>query len=269
MEETAVGETREGSGTRLGRTGRAAPYDLFARVYDGLMGHVPYDSWARYLFGRAGSILGYRADSILDLACGTGSLLARLRGRVADLYGLDRSPAMLALARARLPSAHWKRGLLQGPLPYRPGQFPWIVSTHDSLNYLVRPSHLERHFQAVAGVLHEQGLYSVDVVTEENVRRNHAGRTFASESDGLHVSIQRQYDSSRRRLVSAITVRTVDGQSSTETHEQRCHAVEEVVQAAGSAGLVLVALEGDYSGRPPRASDAHVNLHFRFGSALF
>src|SRR6267143_2333010 len=39
---------------------------------------------------------------VLDLGCGTGPVLAQLRRRGIDCIGMDYSPDMLALARARL-----------------------------------------------------------------------------------------------------------------------------------------------------------------------
>ena len=260
MEETVAEQSEGQPEARL-------PYEAFAQAYDGFMTHVPYERWAQYLYSRARAILSRRPAGVLDLACGTGSLLASLKGRALHLHGMDRSGAMLALARSRLPEGHWKQGRLEGPLPFRAGQFSWIVSTHDSVNYLVARGRLERHFRAVARVLAPEGLYSFDVVTEENVIRNHSGRTFSFNSPALRVSIERTYREAERLMVSSVVVREKGGKTFHEVHEQRCYAVEEVVQAALAGGLVLVALEGDYCGRAPRPSDAHFNMHFTFGAA--
>jgi SAM-dependent methyltransferase len=43
------------------------------------------------------------AESILDVACGTGLHLADLRSSFVEVAGLEMAPAMLAAARARLP----------------------------------------------------------------------------------------------------------------------------------------------------------------------
>jgi len=62
----------------------------------------------------------------LDVACGTGFLTQHLPGRVV---GLDQSPAMLRIARGRLP-----RGcVLQGDglrLPFRTRSFACLVAAH-------------------------------------------------------------------------------------------------------------------------------------------
>ncbi len=61
---------------------------------------------------RAISALGLRpGQKVLDVGCGTGLSLALLRERVGDegrVYGIDQSPEMAELARARIAQAGWR-----------------------------------------------------------------------------------------------------------------------------------------------------------------
>jgi ubiquinone/menaquinone biosynthesis C-methylase UbiE len=78
----------------------ASQYDRWARVYDVL--------WRRYtektlpVLQRAAAVRS--GERVLDLACGTGTLAARLDGSVPDLrlVGVDLSPAMVERARQKL-----------------------------------------------------------------------------------------------------------------------------------------------------------------------
>ncbi|HXW38379.1 MAG TPA: class I SAM-dependent methyltransferase, partial [Acidimicrobiales bacterium] len=76
-------------------------YDRLARFYDDIMDDPS---------ARAGRVLELLARhrphprSVLELACGTGSILERLEG-VPDRTGLDVSAPMLAEAQAKLPGA--------------------------------------------------------------------------------------------------------------------------------------------------------------------
>ena len=82
------------------------PYRERVEVYDLIHARKPYEAEARYLrrlirqFGPRG------ARNLLDVACGTGRHLEQFV-RWFDCVGLDRSPAMLAVARARVPGARW------------------------------------------------------------------------------------------------------------------------------------------------------------------
>ena len=77
------------------------------REYNALAGH--YDQrWARYVAAStamaAARVVLEPRSHVLDIACGTGVLLAQLRQRAprAVLLGVDATPAMLARARVRL-----------------------------------------------------------------------------------------------------------------------------------------------------------------------
>ena len=76
-----------------------ADYDLLARHYDAVTGDsstetVFIDSLIRQCNGQA--------VTLLEVACGTGGIIAPLAGRY-KVSGLDISPAMLAVARTKLP----------------------------------------------------------------------------------------------------------------------------------------------------------------------
>ena len=75
-------------------------YEHFARHYDEVTGADPLANGARVRrhLGRHAP----DAISLLELGCGSGQVLAALTA-VPSLTGIDRSPQMLAQARARVP----------------------------------------------------------------------------------------------------------------------------------------------------------------------
>jgi ubiquinone/menaquinone biosynthesis C-methylase UbiE len=83
---------------------RAEPYTTIAPVYDRLIGDAGLEPiWAAFQHSRRRHRV--RFGKAVDVACGTGRFLARLaRGARSGvrLYGVDRSAAMLAVARRRL-----------------------------------------------------------------------------------------------------------------------------------------------------------------------
>ena len=104
-----------------------------------------YDrDWAAYNAATAGRTLAAldarpglapRAQRVLDVGCGTGVLLERLPG---PSVGLDRSPAMLARARRRLPHAPLVVGDAAA-LPFPDASFDAAV-TNSALHYLDDPA---------------------------------------------------------------------------------------------------------------------------------
>jgi SAM-dependent methyltransferase len=134
-------------------------YDRLARFYDAIMDD-PEPRAARVL----DLIDRHRPgpESVLELACGTGSILARLGG-VTHRTGLDRSAAMLAQARAKLPGVELVEGNMASFRLDR--RFDVVVCVFDSLNHLLDFGDWESTFASVHDHLTDGGLFVFDVNT--------------------------------------------------------------------------------------------------------
>jgi SAM-dependent methyltransferase len=75
---------------------------------------------------------------LLDLACGPGLLASAAAARGADPLGVDFSPAMLAVARAREPAMRFDQGDAEA-LPYESGSFDAVLSNF-GIHHVPRPS---------------------------------------------------------------------------------------------------------------------------------
>ena len=103
------------------------------------MSHDPYrraaGSYDRILepWCRGPRLLGLRMAmpsanmAVLDVGCGTGAYLELCRGAGCRLYGLDASPAMLAVARARLGDGADLRLGDAAQMPYSAGSFDLVL----------------------------------------------------------------------------------------------------------------------------------------------
>jgi len=106
-------------------------YDQFARFYDLAMGDRGGDGgWVIDCLQRHGKHI----TSLLELGCGTGSILTRITA-VPSITGLDLSSQMLALARSRVPNAH----LIETDIAsFSLGEeFDVVICVFDTLNHLV------------------------------------------------------------------------------------------------------------------------------------
>ena len=80
-------------------------YGKLAKIYDTLLSSSTSsnEAWTRILQNTD-------TGTFLDVACGTGALLAQVRKKGLECYGIDYSQGMLNQARARVPSAKVKKG---------------------------------------------------------------------------------------------------------------------------------------------------------------
>ncbi len=102
--------------------------DDIPRLYDRHLGPVVFDPYARELASR---IAATGPRRVLEIACGTGILTARLREALdasASLVATDLNPPMLQFARAKLPGAaiEWRQA--DGSrLPFQDGEFDAVA----------------------------------------------------------------------------------------------------------------------------------------------
>lgn len=103
-----------------------------------------------------------RGARVLDLGCGTGRPIAEhLATRGLDVTGVDQSPQMLALARARLPDATWIEDRIETYVP--PTQQPFAAAiAWDSLFHVPREHHADV-FARIRAALRPGGRFALTV----------------------------------------------------------------------------------------------------------
>lgn len=110
---------------------------------------------------------GLRGGTVADLGCGSGLVLGPLAKAGYAPFGVDLSPAMLALARTAAPTATLRRGSLYTvPLP----RCAAVFAVGEPLNYVAAGARAARHaslprlFARVARALQPGGLFAFDVI---------------------------------------------------------------------------------------------------------
>jgi ubiquinone/menaquinone biosynthesis C-methylase UbiE len=100
-------------------------YDRLSKYYDFLM-KIFYPVGEK---GREGIVKKLGAGSVLDVACGTGTLLAMAWDRGLSCYGIDLSQGMLDQARTKVPKAKFIVGSYY-ELPYPEEFINYVVETN-------------------------------------------------------------------------------------------------------------------------------------------
>ncbi len=168
---------------------------------------------------------------------------------------------MVARARERAAGAAIQAGDLRGPLPWGDATFPWVITSHDSINYLTEPEDLASHFREVARILRPGGLYSLDVVSLFNIRHHFHGKQIIRRAKGVKLYWINHYDEKSRILHTELLFRK-GSEEVRELHLQRFYTRTELVETARQAGLELLLVEGDYEEKPPGDKTSLINYHF-------
>ena len=162
-------------------------YEFLAGCYDEFTADVPYRRWADYLekhFARSALPI----HTVLDLACGTGSLTCELAGRGYEMIGADLSEEMLAQAaeKARdvegIPPIFLHQAMEKLDLY---GTIDACVCCLDSVNYVTQPKKLARAFQRVHTFLMPGGLFLFDINTPDKLRGRCCGKPVSGKSSNM------------------------------------------------------------------------------------
>jgi SAM-dependent methyltransferase len=153
-------------------------YEAFARFYDAVQGdRADAADYARSLLERHHP----EARSVLELACGTGSILAGLRDRY-EVVGVDLSEEMLAVAKRKLPDVELVRADMTRVRLRR--RFDVVLCLYDSINHLLRWRQWEALFDRAREHLHADGVFVFDLNTERRLAALVAARPAVEWFDG-------------------------------------------------------------------------------------
>jgi len=152
----------------------------FAKLYDLFNDPVFYEQWFALL-------TPYLTDrkSILDLGCGSGTLLALLQKAGHDVSGVDTSSDMLSLAREKLglQAKLYENDMVR----FFTGEekYDIIVSTCDSLNYLSNIVDVEQVFKQVYAMLKPGGFFFFDIHSDYMFLQRFTDWTFGSADQNV------------------------------------------------------------------------------------
>jgi SAM-dependent methyltransferase len=162
-----------------------AVYDLLAPHYDAVTGDsAPEAAFLHDIIERRHD----QAATLLDLGCGTGGMTAWLAGAY-QVSGLDISPAMLAMAREKLPGG--TPLYLADMTSFRlDASFDVIVCAYQGINHLLSLAAWESSFDRACEHLNRGGLFVFDIITVSQLAQMAAGPAIVQEFAGNYLRIQ-------------------------------------------------------------------------------
>lgn len=168
-------------------------YQQLAGAYDELTWDVGYEKRADFLeklFRRS----RIPVHTVLDLACGTGSMTWLLAGRGYELIAVDGSEEMLAAAREKSAPAEVPPLFLHQSMPRLDlyGTVDAAICCLDSLNYLTNPRDVQRTFQRLHLFISPGGLLAFDVRLPERLAALD-GQVFLDETEDTYCVWRTEY----------------------------------------------------------------------------
>lgn len=234
-------------------------YDALAASYDGLMADGAYRRRAAFLERRLKKS-PIPVETVLDLACGTGTMACLLAKRGYEVIAADGSGEMLAQAAAKAEGLARRPLFLQQAMPRLRLAQPVdaVVSTLDSLNYLTAERDLRETFRRVRRWLKPGGLFLFDVNTPYKFRRMD-GQLYMDETEDS-VCIWRTFFSEKKQVCTyqVDLFRLQPGGAwarSFEEHRERAWSEEVLRRSLEEAGFPALRLTGDLTDKPPRLNE--------------
>jgi SAM-dependent methyltransferase len=203
---------------------RAPPFTSLASVYDEIMQDVPYAAWVDFAL-REATRRGWPGGRVLELGCGTGNATLLLEQRGLEVVAVDASPAMLAVARAKLTRAT----LLLGDIRDvdLAGRFTLALGVFDVVNNLLEDGDMARLATHVRAHLAPGGVWAFDANTSVGLEALWGGEVVEGWAGEVHYRWRHAWDPVAR-------LATVDawcdgpGGSFSEEHRERPYDPDEL-----------------------------------------
>ena len=242
-------------------------YSALAHYYDIFTKNMDYKRRTEVLcalLSRAGARAG---DTVLDLACGTGSYTCALLRRGYDVIGVDVSPDMLQIAREKSERLGRASPLLlcqrlEALDLYGTAQA--AVCLTDSLNHLTEPALVRRFFKRLALFLEPGAPFLFDVNTPYKHEHVLADNAFVYEDEGVLCVWQNRWEAQMRttEITLDIFAEEENGAYSRrrECFAERAYTPEELSAWLKKAGFAVEHIYGELTEQPP--SDTAERIFF-------
>jgi ubiquinone/menaquinone biosynthesis C-methylase UbiE len=207
-------------------------YKNFAKVYDTVMKDMPYSEWIRYLedllikFGPA-------RKEILDVACGTGTMLIKLAKKGYNCTGIDFSEEMLKIARKKAGSASLKIKFIRQDMKNLKvkRKIPIVTCMYDSINYLLEKKEIKSFLRGVYSLLDNGGIFVFDMNTEYALKNIWDNKTTYSDIPKMTLISKSNYDAKKKTAYLRLTIFALinkNYEKISEIHKEKAYTLKDM-----------------------------------------
>ena len=243
-------------------------YRNLAASYDRLTNDVDYEATVQFYM----EILrreGVTPRTVVDLACGTGSVTAILARMGYPVLGVDMSEEMLTEAAAKAmdlePMPRFVCQKLQEL--HLPRAVDMAVCALDSLDYITEPDDCKEAIRRIYKALNPGGIFIFDVNTPEKLRAMD-GQVFLDEDDNVYCVWRGEFDDDTNICTYWMDLFQRQGKTwvrSYEEHREYAYSEQQLCSYLKAAGFTHIEVYADRRFEAPAAGEQRIYLKARKG----
>ena len=239
-------------------------YEILAPWYDQLFPTDPAAASLLTALLRRGQTSGPGQETLLDLGCGTGSLVTELCRRGENAWGTDRSSEMIAAGRQRDPrwAARLSVAAMEAAAAHKEAPFALVSCLGNTLAHLSSHDEVRRFVAGLPTAVYPQGAVVLQFVDVSALAVGTSRRLPELVAEG--VSMSREYHRESPETIRFDGTLTVEGaaggvgvtsgpgESQHHRTSQQLLVLEtsEIVSMLQAAGLAVEAVTAGFSGEP-------------------
>ena len=243
-------------------------YEALAASYDRLTNDVDYEATVDFYM----QILAredIKPRTVLDLACGTGSVTEIFARRGYPVLGVDMSEEMLTEASAKTMDIEpMPRFSCQKLQELRiPKAVDLAVCALDSLDYITEPADCAAAIWRVYKALNPGGIFVFDVNTPEKLRAMD-GQVFLDEDDDVYCVWRGEFDQETNICSYGMDLFQREGKvwhRSFEEHREYAYSREQLTGYLKDAGFTNIEVYADRCFEEPREGEQRIYFKARKG----
>jgi ubiquinone/menaquinone biosynthesis C-methylase UbiE len=236
-------------------------YEKLALFYDLLMQGIDYEAWVSYVEELICHFQG-SAQSVADLACGTGNSTIPWSKRGYSTIGIDLSAEMLEIARRKSAVQGYAIEFQQGDLRSfeLADQVDLAVCFQDGFNYILDSKDLAAAFQSVFNNLHQEGFFIFDLNYLPRLMPE-KDEIYTAEEEEYALTWRTRYMEKEQLWEIKITGKIIgDGEDEhfSETHREKIYESEDVWLLLTELGFTVLGTYQAFTFSPPHEGTPRV-----------
>ena len=243
-------------------------YHELAKSYDRLTNDVDYEATVEFYM----QILereGVKPRTVVDLACGTGSVTEILAGQGYEVTGVDMSEEMLTEAMSKVMDMENPPRFVCQKLQelHLPVAVDMAVCALDSLDYVTDPADCAEAIRRTYKALNPGGIFIFDVNTPEKLRAMD-GQVFLDEDDDVYCVWRGEFDEETNICSYGMDLFQREGDvwhRSFEEHREYAYSAQQLVGYLKDAGFTNIEVYADRLFEAPREGEQRIYFKARKG----